>query len=53
MGKRERTLKGGWRHGITGIENSDAQAPSVFYSGVKQAKDRIQSQKDALNNNRL
>jgi hypothetical protein len=23
LGRRERIFKGGWRHGITGIDNSD------------------------------
>jgi hypothetical protein len=31
LGKRERTIKWGWRHGITGIENSNSANISVFY----------------------
>jgi len=31
MGHRERMIKGGWRHGITGIENADSENISTFY----------------------
>ena len=35
MGKRERTIKGGWRHGITGIDNADSTNTSVFFKDKK------------------
>lgn len=31
IGRRERTIKGGWRHGITGIDNADSDQTSIFY----------------------
>lgn len=31
MGRRERAIKGGWRHGITGIDNADSENTSVFF----------------------
>ena len=31
IGHRERAIKGGWRHGITGIDNADSENTSVFY----------------------
>ena len=35
LGQRERTIKGGWKHGITGIENADSSNISVFYKDAK------------------
>ena len=49
MGKRERTIKGGWRHGITGIDNADSQHTSVFYQDAKKAKDFGMSEKANMN----
>jgi hypothetical protein len=31
FGKRDRLFKGGWRHGIVGVEDSDSHNKSVFY----------------------
>ena len=31
MGKRDRVIKAGWRHGVTGIEDADVSCGSVFY----------------------
>jgi hypothetical protein len=31
FGKREKLIKGGWRHGIFGLEDSDSDHPSLFY----------------------
>jgi hypothetical protein len=31
IGRRERAIKSGWRHGITGIDNADSENTSVFY----------------------
>jgi len=38
MGRRERTIKGGWRHGITGIDNADSMNTSIFYQESKAQK---------------
>ena len=53
MGQRDRTIKGGWRHGITGIENADSENISVFYKDIKAEKDRIKNHKEGINDHRL
>lgn len=53
MGRRERTIKGGWRHGITGIDNADSSNTSVFYQENKNQKSFAQSERDFINNKRL
>jgi len=53
MGRRERTIKGGWRHGITGIDNADSSNTSVFYQDIKALKANAQSERDIINNKRL
>ena len=53
MSRRERAIKGGWRHGITGIENADSENISVFFQEQKKMKDSIMSEKNILNNKRL
>ena len=32
VGKRDRLIKGNWKHGIVGLEDADSKEPSVFYS---------------------
>lgn len=39
LGRRDRTMKGGWRHGVTGVDNADADGTSVFYRDAKQDRD--------------
>jgi hypothetical protein len=41
IGRRERAIKSGWRHGITGIDNADSENTSVFYQQQKKLKDEI------------
>lgn len=53
MGRRERAIKGGWRHGITGIDNADSENTSVFFQEQKKLKDSKMSEKMILNNKRL
>ena len=53
MGRRDRAIKGGWRHGITGIENADSDNTSVFFQEQKKMKDFIMSEKNILNKKRL
>ena len=31
LGRRERVIKSGWRHGITGMDNADSENTSVFF----------------------
>jgi hypothetical protein len=53
IGRRERAIKSGWRHGITGIDNADSEYTSVFFQEAKKNKDKIMSEKSILNNTRL
>ena len=53
LGKRDRTIKGGWRHGITGVENAHSSNISEFYKEAKTQRDRLQNKKDVLNHTRL
>lgn len=39
LGHRERAIKCGWKHGITGIENADSDNTSVFFSNQKRERD--------------
>ncbi len=32
--KRERIIKGGWRHGVTGVEDPEAANPSFLYAEI-------------------
>jgi hypothetical protein len=51
LGRREKMIKGGWRHGITGVEDPSASS-SVFYSEKQQAKIKREADKDFINNRR-
>ena len=53
LGRRERVIKSGWRHGVTGLDNADSENTSMFYKESKKEKDFYQSEKDKINNNRL
>jgi hypothetical protein len=53
IGHRERAIKGGWRHGITGIDNADSVNTSVFFQEQKRMKDSLMSEKNILNKTRL
>lgn len=53
LGRRERLLKTGWRHGVTGIDNADSDNTSVFYKDQKKDRDYYQKEKDIVNGKRL
>lgn len=53
LGKRERIFKGGWRHGITGIDNSDQNGTSIFYQNQNKLKQFQESEKRFINEKRL
>ena len=53
IGRRERTIKGGWRHGITGIDNADSENTSIFFKEKKKMQEAAQSERDVINNKRL
>ena len=39
LGRRDRIIKGAWRHGITGVDNADSANSSVFFKDLKSQKD--------------
>lgn len=49
VGRRDRALRWGWRHGVTGLENADSQNISVFYREMKEQKDKAQAERQILN----
>lgn len=53
LGRRERNIKAGWRHGITGVENADSENCSAFFKQQHKEKQDKQSEKDILNRTRL
>ena len=53
LGRRERIFKGGWRHGITGIDNSDQNGTSIFYQNQNKLKQFKESEKRYINEKRL
>lgn len=52
FGKRDRIFKGGWRHGITGVEDADSDNGSVFYKEHHDLKMQLQHEKDLINRHR-
>lgn len=53
FGKRDRIFKGGWRHGILGVEDADQLVESsVFYKEQKQQRQHLNKEKEAINNYR-
>jgi hypothetical protein len=55
IGKRERLIKGGWRHGIVGVENAGLigdEQQSVFFQDQTRQKQMEQESKDAINKRR-
>jgi len=52
LGKRERQMKGGWRHGITGIDDADSGKTQVFFSDKRDANACADSEKSKINNYR-
>lgn len=53
LGRRERLFKGGWRHGITGIDNADSPSTSIFYLNQNKLKQFKESEKHIINEKRL
>jgi hypothetical protein len=52
LGKRERQMKGGWRHGITGIDDADSGKTQVFYASSRDEKANADGEKTKINNYR-
>lgn len=54
FGKRDRLMKGAWRHGVVGIENvtienENIDQQSVFYKDTLQKKLQDHQQREAIN----
>jgi len=45
-------MKGGWRHGVFGVEDPDSSNPSVFYKDTNESKNKAQHEKETINLNR-
>ena len=52
MGKRDRVLSQGWRHGIHGVDDADSSNPQVFYQTAKESKDKAALDKELINRRR-
>jgi len=52
LGKRERVMKGGWRHGITGLDDADSNKTQVFYSEKRDMKANMDNEKNKINDYR-
>jgi hypothetical protein len=52
LGRRDKLIRAGWRHGITGVEDPSDPNPSVFYKNALEEKHRLQLEKDKINNRR-
>ena len=53
FGKRDRIFKGGWRHGVLGVDDADSNTTSVFYKDTHQQKVKEQEEKQIINSRRL
>ena len=52
LGKRNRIISHGWRHGITGQDDADSPQAQMFYQSAKLDKERAQAERDAINRRR-
>jgi len=52
LGKRDRIIREGWRHGIVGVDDADSATTQVFYQTQKERKTSMAHDKDAINHRR-
>ena len=52
LGRRDRLLRTGWRHGILGIDDADSDSATVFYATTNSEKKTVAEQKDIINKRR-
>lgn len=45
-------MKGGWRHGITGLDDADSNKTQVFYSEKRDMQANMDSEKNKINDYR-
>jgi len=53
LGKRERVLKSGWRHGIVGIDDADSPKTQTFYESSRDQKLSVMGEKNKINDYRM
>lgn len=49
LGKRDRLIRTGWRHGIVGVDDSDADNAQCFYKSDRDIKRRVYQDKNIIN----
>lgn len=52
LGRRERLIKSGWRHGILGIDDADSKKTQIFYEGSRDDKLAVKAEKNKINDYR-
>lgn len=52
LGRRDRLLREGWRHGIVGVDDADSLITEEFYKDKRNAKLAAQAEKDSINDKR-
>ena len=52
LGKRERIISKGWRHGIVGVDDADSGTSQVFYESARAEKKLLESNKKTINDRR-
>ena len=52
MGRRDRIISKGWRHGILGVDDADSGDTQVFYKSARIEKEGFKMSKDAINKRR-
>ena len=52
LGKRDRIIRTGWRHGIVGVDDADSESTQVFYQSSRQQKNFSLADKDMINKRR-
>ena len=52
MGRRERVMSKGWRHGVVGLDDADSEQTQVFYQTNRTEKLNVKFNKDLINKRR-
>ncbi len=52
LGRRQRLMSTGWRHGVVGIDDADSAATQVFYQSARNEKASAYESKDQINKRR-
>ena len=52
MGRRQRLMSTGWRHGVVGVDDADSPTTQVFYQSQRNEKVASFQSKDSINKRR-